>query len=222
MNRVTQGGNGITQKYKPGKHLGVDIGWKGGNNDNILAHSDGVVVEVVKNINWTRMGSGSYGNYVKLRHDSGYYTLYAHMAYNTVCVNKGDRVTKGQKIGYIGNTGQSNGKHLHFEVRTPNNTRIDPTTYLNADLPQTSTKYTGPLPTPPARGYFKKGDRGEQVKNLQRFLNWNLNCNLQIDGCIGNLTLAQIKNFQKKYNLTQDGYFGPACFKKMKEVSLNG
>lgn len=219
MNRITQGGNGITQAFKPGKHNGVDIGWKGGANDNILAHSDGTVVEVVKNINWTRMGSGSYGNYVKIQHDNGYYTLYAHLAFNKVYVNKGDKVTKGQVIAYIGNTGQSDGKHLHFELRMPNNVKINPTPYLNTDLPITSSKYTGILPTPPARGYFMKNDRGEQVKNLQRFLNWNLGCNLQIDGCIGILTVTQIKNFQKKYGLAQDGYFGPACIKKMKEVS---
>ena len=127
----------ITQGYKKGVHDGVDLVNTNKNGDHILgwevAHSDGVVVSYRNNC--TGFESGSYGNYVKLRHDDGYYTMYAHMAYNTVKVKTGDRVKRGQILGYMGNTGYSFGGHLHFEVRTPADVKIDPTPYLDADLP---------------------------------------------------------------------------------------
>ena len=129
----------ITQGYKKGVHNGVDLvntnskgayllGWE-------VAHSDGVVVAYRNNCNGFE--KGSYGNYVKLKHSNGYYTLYAHMAYNTVKVKTGDKVKKGQILGYMGNTGYSFGGHLHFEVRDTNDVRIDPVPYLDKDLPDT-------------------------------------------------------------------------------------
>jgi murein DD-endopeptidase MepM/ murein hydrolase activator NlpD len=58
---------------------------------------------------------GGYGNTIYLEHGSGLQTRYAHLARNVVAV--GDRVSQGQVIGYLGNTGLSTGPHLHFEVR---------------------------------------------------------------------------------------------------------
>ena len=56
----------------------------------------------------------SYGNYVVINHNNGYYTLYAHMAWlNT---RTGATVGRGQVIGYMGSTGDSTGVHLHLEV----------------------------------------------------------------------------------------------------------
>ena len=52
------------------------------------------------------------------------YTLYAHMKYGSVTVKVGDRVSRGQVIGYMGNTGYSFGAHLHFEVRNENDKYI--------------------------------------------------------------------------------------------------
>ena len=57
------------------------------------------------------------------------------MAYNSVKVKEGQNVTKGQVLGYMGNTAMSYGGHLHFEVRNTLDIRIDPTSYLNSDLP---------------------------------------------------------------------------------------
>ena len=127
----------ITQNYKKGVHNGVDLVNTNSKGAHILgwevAHSDGVVVGYRNNC--TGFEKGSYGNYVKIKHNNGYYTLYAHMSYNTVKVKTGDKVKKGQVIGYMGNTGYSFGGHLHFEVRTPSDVRIDPTPYLDNDLP---------------------------------------------------------------------------------------
>lgn len=127
----------ITQNYKKGVHNGVDLVNTNSKGAHILgwevAHSDGTVVGYRNNC--TGFEKGSYGNYVKIKHDNGYYTLYAHMSYNTVKVKTGDKVKKGQVLGYMGNTGYSFGGHLHFEVRTPSDVRIDPTPYLDKDLP---------------------------------------------------------------------------------------
>ena len=141
MSRVTKGNNGITRGYSL-IHRGVDIGWKGGENDFVLAHSDGKVVFLQKGQkhNTKAKGNASYGNCVKIKHDNGYYTLYAHLEYTSV--RKGQRVVKGQSIGYIGQTGKAFGKHLHFEVRNTKDVRINPIKYINADLPNNSNNVT--------------------------------------------------------------------------------
>ena len=130
----------ITQGYKKGVHNGVDLVNTNSKGAHLLgwevAHSDGVVVAYRNNC--TGFEKGSYGNYVKLKHNDGYYTLYAHMAYNTVKVKTGDNVKRGQVLGYMGNTGYSFGGHLHFEVRDTNDVKIDPIPYLDKDLPDTN------------------------------------------------------------------------------------
>ncbi|MEG1426780.1 MAG: M23 family metallopeptidase, partial [Oscillospiraceae bacterium] len=84
-------------------------------------------------------------NCVKIQHDNGYSTLYAHMAYITV--GYGARVVTGQIIGRMGNTGNSYGAHLHFEVRDGDDDRTDPTPYLNSDLPGEAPEESYPLGT---------------------------------------------------------------------------
>lgn len=137
--RVLQKGKcEVSYKYNKGKHNGIDLVGAGYTLDYIVAHSEGTVVGIVSNINYNTYKAGKpriYGNYVKIKHDDGYYTLYAHLKYGTVAVKNGQRVNKGQVLGYMGNTGYSNGAHLHWEVRDKNNNTIDPTPYLDADLP---------------------------------------------------------------------------------------
>ena len=126
----------ISQKYKGARHNGIDLVGAGYTLDNIVAHSDGEVVGVVANCNrnTSRTGERIYGNYVKIKHDNGMYTLYAHLKYGSVAVKVGDRVTKGQVVGAMGNTGYSFGAHLHFEVRNVNNAKIDPTPYVSEEI----------------------------------------------------------------------------------------
>ena len=127
----------VSQKYKGASHNGIDLVGAGYTLDNVVAHSDGTVVGIVSNCNrnTSKTGKKIYGNYVKIKHDNGMYTFYAHMKYGTVAVKLNQRVTKGTVLGYMGNTGYSFGAHLHFEVRNANNVQIDPTAYVSADLP---------------------------------------------------------------------------------------
>lgn len=123
-------------------HNGIDLVGKGNNNvsclDYIVAHSDGVVDMAVTNVTGFSR-TDSYGNFVLIRHNDTYSTLYAHMKHGSVVVKAGDKVKKGQVIGFMGDTGYSYGAHLHFEVRK-NGSRIDPTPYINADLPKVANK----------------------------------------------------------------------------------
>lgn len=94
-------------------HNGIDIAAPEGTP--ILAARDGYVSLVRGGDAW----NGGYGNYVVVTHDGGVQTLYAHMS--SVDVLQGQKVNKGQKVGGMGNTGQSTGVHLHFEVRGAKN-----------------------------------------------------------------------------------------------------
>ena len=68
-----------------------------------------------------------YGNYVRIKHANGLETTYAHLS--AIKVAKGQKVSRGQTVGLIGNTGNSNGPHLHFEVYK-NGTRVNPLLYV--------------------------------------------------------------------------------------------
>ena len=106
---------------RPGNHTGIDV--PAPKNTPIYAAKSGVVTTSV-------YGSGSswsYGNYVVVSHSDGTSTLYAHM--NSRAVSKGETVSQGQVIGYVGTTGRSTGYHLHFEVRV-NGNRKDPVNYF--------------------------------------------------------------------------------------------
>ena len=102
--------------------------------DDVIAHSSGKVVwlQTGQKNNPGSSGNASYGNCVKLQHPNGYFTLYAHL--NRVNVYLGQELVEGQIIGSIGNTGNSYGAHLHWEVRNANDTRIEPVPYLDTPL----------------------------------------------------------------------------------------
>ena len=123
MSRILQKyDNKVSQKYKAGKHNGIDIIGDNGKSNNsgyldyIVAHTEGEVVGVVSNYKTNNPGSRDYGNYVKIKHPNGYYTLYAHMNKFYDGVDVGTTVARGQQIGYVGSTGYSTGPHIHFEV----------------------------------------------------------------------------------------------------------
>lgn len=121
----------ITQYFKKGVHNGLDLGWSsahGGNEQPIYAAGNGVVVSARGDYNQTDTSGGSYGNYVKIRHENGLQTLCAHMKYGSVTLKAGDTVTQGEQIGLMGSTGFANGNHLHYEVFL-NDEKVNPEDY---------------------------------------------------------------------------------------------
>lgn len=98
-------------------HKGIDIA--GPSNLSILAADNGTVIYTGYN--------GGYGNMVKINHNNGMVTLYAHLS--SIDVSVGQVVGKGQKIGVMGSTGNSTGTHLHFEVYK-NGQLVNPTDFL--------------------------------------------------------------------------------------------
>lgn len=120
-------------------HKGIDIGAP--LNTPIPSPVSGTVVTV-------KHQSDSYGNHVKIKDANGFTHIFAHM--HETAVKEGDVVKRGDIIGYVGNTGNSSGNHLHYEVRNLENKSIDPNGYLasNAGLGKNTTVFkVAPAPT---------------------------------------------------------------------------
>ncbi len=103
-----------------GYHYGIDL--RASVGTAIYAADGGEVI-------YCGTASG-YGKLIKIRHDNGDITYYAHLSAYSVSV--GTRVYKGQQIAKSGNTGRTTGPHLHFEIRKGGSTRVDPLKYLPA------------------------------------------------------------------------------------------
>ena len=97
-------------------HSGVDIGASYG--ATVVAADGGTVI--------TAGYVSGYGNCIVINHGNGLTTLYGHMS--SLAVSAGQRVSRGQTIGYVGSTGVSTGPHLHWEV-TLNGQRVNPLNY---------------------------------------------------------------------------------------------
>ncbi len=99
-------------------HHGIDI--SNGIGVQVIAAADGVVVSSDKGHFNEDEAITAYGDTIAIQHDFGYngqpvFTLYAHLSARLV--EKGERVTAGQLIGLVGETGNATGSHVHFEVR---------------------------------------------------------------------------------------------------------
>ncbi len=110
----------LTSEFGPrwgSTHGGVDIAAPTGTE--ILAADNAKVVFA--------KASGTYGLLVKLDHNNGYITYYAHCS--EIKVKVGDVVSKGDVIALVGSTGNSTGPHCHFEIRY-NNEKLDPLNFI--------------------------------------------------------------------------------------------
>lgn len=106
---------------RPTHHGGLDF--IGRPMAPIVATAPGTVVKA----GW----NGTYGNMVEIDHGHGFTTRYAHM--KKIFVKRGDVVAQGDKLGGMGSTGRSTGRHLHYEVRFQGRA-YDPQTFLKAGL----------------------------------------------------------------------------------------
>jgi len=111
--------NPVLKYWRP--HRGLDF--KAAIGTPIYATGDGEVQDAYY--------SGSFGNVVYIDHGYSFETRYAHM--QRYIVNKGEKVRRGQVIGYVGNSGTSSGEHLHYEVLYQG-TQINPINFFQRDL----------------------------------------------------------------------------------------
>ena len=116
---LTDGFGGRSDPFtgEPGTHNAIDISSAVG--APVRAPADGIVVKG----EW----ANGYGNVIYLSHGYGYSTRYGHLS--SFAVRPGERVKRGDIIGYVGSTGRSTGPHLHYEVRL-NNNPVNPLEYI--------------------------------------------------------------------------------------------
>ena len=100
-------------------HEGIDMAGPVGTP--IVAPGDGVVIFAGR--------QSGYGNLIKIKHELGTETRYAHLS--KIRVKVGQRVSQGERIGDMGNTGRSTGPHLHYEVRV-NGRAVNPMSFIEA------------------------------------------------------------------------------------------
>lgn len=107
-------GDGVNDDF----HTGLDI--EAPMYSNIYASLSGTVIFAED--------YSTFGKLIRIRHDNGYETYYAHL--DEFKVKVGDRVKQGQLIGISGNTGYTTGPHFHFELHKPNGTAVNPLPYM--------------------------------------------------------------------------------------------
>lgn len=109
--------------YKTPKfHYGMDFAAPIGTE--IYSTADGKIHKVLRR-------KTGYGKHVEIDHGFGFHTLYAHMS--KIIVKPGQKVKRGDIIGYVGSTGTSTGPHVHYEVKVKNK-RVNPSLYYFNDL----------------------------------------------------------------------------------------
>ena len=145
----------ILKRYRP--HHGTDFGARRGTP--LLAVNSGKVIFSGR--------MGGYGKVVKIKHGGGYVSLYAHQS--RIRVKKGQKVKKGQVIGYVGSTGRSTGPHLHFGLQK-NGRWVNPMKVLRKKSIKTSilkkfTKYEDVKETK-----YKKVDIKGSIENREKLL----------------------------------------------------
>lgn len=120
----------IMQQWRA--HKGVDYGASAGTR--VKATADGTIDFVGR--------QGGYGNVVILRHNGGITTTYGHLSRFASGIRKGTRVTQGDAIGFVGQTGWATGPHLHYEFRVNNQHRNPLTIAFPAAQPVGSERMT--------------------------------------------------------------------------------
>lgn len=124
LNRIASGfGSRIDPVYgTPKMHKGLDFSAPQGTP--IYATGDGIIEAA-------GYSEGGYGNHVMINHGYGYETLYGHMV--RIKVRIGQRVKRGEVVGWVGSTGKSTGPHCHYEVHI-NGNAVDPVYFFYNDL----------------------------------------------------------------------------------------
>lgn len=190
-----------------GTHKGLDLNKKGttGNGDTgtlIKNIASGTVETIFKN-------NPTAGNAVIVRGDDGKLYQYNHL-HKAPTVKVGQKVSAGQKIGLLGNTGASSGAHLDLKIKDSKGNYIDPEKYLKKLAKDSSgTIELTDSSSSTSRKTIKKGSSGSDVKALQKALG------IPADGIFGKATEKAVKAYQKKNGLTADGIVGADTWSKI-------
>lgn len=118
----------MTQAFDAKKHKGIDL-IKRGKIWTPAPKTDYIIAIAKGEVTYTGY-SDTRGYYVEIKHENGYKTRYLHLKKGSIVVKKGQYVQKGTVVGFMGNTGDSDGKHLHLAVVDLKNKCIDPLPYL--------------------------------------------------------------------------------------------
>lgn len=190
-----------------GTHKGLDLNKKGttGNGDTgtlIKNIASGTVETIFKN-------NPTAGNAVIVRGDDGKLYQYNHL-HKAPTLSKGQRIAAGDKIGLLGNTGDSSGAHLDLKIKDSKGNYIDPEKYLKKLAKDSSgtIELTGSSGST-SRKTIKKGSTGSDVKALQKALG------LSADGIFGKATEKAVKAYQKKNGIKADGVVGAETWNKI-------
>ena len=219
-----------------GTHHAIDI--MAAKMTPVLAAQNGVIV---------RVNGSSYASYkgrcctLAIRHDDGWESVYIHLNNDTPGTDDGQgwgiapgielgvRVRAGQVIGYVGDSGNAEGTspHLHFELYDEHDVAVNPYDSLRRAEGQAvpssascSPPEAGSLDALFARKEFlRRGDTGQAVRQLQRFLAAAGFSPGPADGVLGPLTENSVKAFQRARGLSSDGVVGPQTQKAVSTVS---
>lgn len=218
---LTLGFGNQTLNGQPYNHTGIDIVGEGMTACHVKALMSGHVVDKGYQPN-------AYGNYIVIDHENGYESRYAHLA-DPADVNIGDHVEEGQIFGYMGQTGNAFGVHLHFEIISGalGFTVIDPTDYIfgNAKLPdnkpqpEPARKSNEEIADEVIRGMWGDGEArvqalaqaGYDYNTIQSIVNEKMGYNAQPKLSIEEIAIKVINgdfgNGEERYiNLTNAGY----------------
>ena len=232
---LKKGGHKVTSKFgirtifgKQQMHNGIDLVGENSTLDYIIAFDDGVV-KISKY-------SLTAGEYIQIDHGSGNYTRYLHMKKGSRTVKAGDKVLKGQVLGYMGATGNVTGAHLHFDVNVGGK-YVDPAPYLEGSkaFEKTPNKIKEWQLAAIADGFKfpKYGADGKwgseclavaqkavckkrvtyKYKNLTKIMQTAVG--VTVDGKFGNDTKNAVIKWQKLVGIKADGCVGVESWKKL-------
>lgn len=193
-------------------HYGIDLVAKDlrGNSatDYVLAHSAGTVKEVAFN--------NVSGNYILIDCGDNVEMLYCHFKDKSIVVEKGEKIKKGTTLGYMGDTGNTIGAHLHFGIKLCGK-YINPEPYLDKDFLVASSLKGGESYR---MNTLKLNSEGNDVTIYESIMKKIGFYNGIIDTHFGSGCLTACNNFQIKYpdcgtGGKPDGSFGPKCWDKL-------
>jgi murein DD-endopeptidase MepM/ murein hydrolase activator NlpD len=124
LTRMASGYGFRTDPFNKSRRMHWGMDFTAPRNTPIYAASDGKVIRADSR-------SSGYGKHIRIDHGFGYLTLYAHL--NKYNVKRGQKVKKGDIIGYVGSTGRSQAPHLHYEVQKDKK-RVNPINFYYGNL----------------------------------------------------------------------------------------